>query len=453
MASSPAAAVLAVPEAKESVVATPRVICIIAPMDSGKSSLRDIIVSHSVLPWKTLSFATGVRTAASVLTRNFITVANSQSTAGKSRVVPVEALPATYDEWITLLKVAFAWHPHTAMVTRRAWISAIRRFYKYPSISSSISSDIEFEETVSKVHTLELQPPGSIMTVGVVLQQCGTELARGLFGVRVWVDRLVSEWQSPPRAGAPLVIDDMRFTDEYEYFKEMGAFFVRIDARERLAKKRTSASGSAPTAGASAGTLATAAATTVIAADGRDMLHESEKYAASFVVDLEIQNNGTLEEFRKSVCASKPLVKVGVLERNATVAAPFVSFRKQACTDSIVTAITTPLPTCSYVYGRDSLLGHIYVSGPMSGKLNLNKDAFDRAEMEAKEKGWPWVMNPHKINPATAHGDWAQCMRNDLAALMRCEAILMLPEWRQSDGACLELYNAMMLGMKVYHAA
>ena len=88
----------------------------------------------------------------------------------------------------------------------------------------------------------------------------------------------------------------------------------------------------------------------------------------------------------------------------------------------------------------------VYISGPMTGYPNLNKRAFAMAVESIASLGMTAV-NPHDLcNP---DWDWRRCMREDIAALCACDAIMMLPGWEKSNGAQLELHVAHRLGMNV----
>jgi hypothetical protein len=107
----------------------------------------------------------------------------------------------------------------------------------------------------------------------------------------------------------------------------------------------------------------------------------------------------------------------------------------------------------------------LYLAGPMSDLPDLNFPAFNKEAARLRALGYT-VVNPAEINGGdselvacstmtpnelTAH--WRKCMRKDIAALMTCDGIAMLPGWRQSKGACLEHHNATALGMLVLECA
>lgn len=90
----------------------------------------------------------------------------------------------------------------------------------------------------------------------------------------------------------------------------------------------------------------------------------------------------------------------------------------------------------------------LYLSGPMTGLLNLNRPAFFRAERELRQLGYDIV------NPARVHGpdtwDWSDYVRADLLAMLSfCSGVATLPHWEQSKGANLEVLVAGRLGWPV----
>lgn len=90
----------------------------------------------------------------------------------------------------------------------------------------------------------------------------------------------------------------------------------------------------------------------------------------------------------------------------------------------------------------------IYISGPMTGLPGLNFDAFNAEEGRLSRNGWE-VVNPAKINP-DKHLSWQACMRTDIAALVFCDAVQLLPGWESSKGAVLEHHVADRLGLTIY---
>jgi hypothetical protein len=91
-----------------------------------------------------------------------------------------------------------------------------------------------------------------------------------------------------------------------------------------------------------------------------------------------------------------------------------------------------------------------YLAGPMSGLPGLNFAAFHSRAAELRAIG-KTVVNPAEINP-DAKLEWHQCMRADIAQLVTCDAIEMLPGWEDSRGARLEHHIAERLGMEIHFA-
>jgi len=85
----------------------------------------------------------------------------------------------------------------------------------------------------------------------------------------------------------------------------------------------------------------------------------------------------------------------------------------------------------------------------MTGLPDLNFPAFHRAAATLRASGYD-VINPAEINPDPTAG-WEACMRQDIAQLVTCEAIALLPGWQNSRGAKLEHHIATHLGMREIH--
>lgn len=112
-----------------------------------------------------------------------------------------------------------------------------------------------------------------------------------------------------------------------------------------------------------------------------------------------------------------------------------------------------------------------YISGPITGYTNLNRDAFEKADADLQKQGYITV-NPHGINkeldnkwnkkldelgvswdsmPETIRRQiWEDYMKNDIKHLMTCTVLFALEGWETSKGARVEIYLAKTLGLKVY---
>ncbi|WP_225784689.1 DUF4406 domain-containing protein [Xenophilus sp. Marseille-Q4582] len=92
-----------------------------------------------------------------------------------------------------------------------------------------------------------------------------------------------------------------------------------------------------------------------------------------------------------------------------------------------------------------------YIAGPMTGLPELNFPAFHARAAELRAAGFE-VENPAEIN-ADPKAKWEDCMKADIARLVTCDAVLLLPGWEKSRGARLEAHIAQELGLQLvaYH--
>lgn len=93
----------------------------------------------------------------------------------------------------------------------------------------------------------------------------------------------------------------------------------------------------------------------------------------------------------------------------------------------------------------------IYLAGPMTGLPMFNQPAFYIAADELREAGW------EVINPADNYGGRTDLPRSsyllvDIALLLQCEALALLPGWQHSVGARLEYLLARELCLPILDA-
>ncbi len=95
----------------------------------------------------------------------------------------------------------------------------------------------------------------------------------------------------------------------------------------------------------------------------------------------------------------------------------------------------------------------LYISGPMTGLPESNYPAFNEAAARYRALGNA-VVNPVEV---CAHlrdkpnVTWLEYMQPCMAALLSCEAVVMLPGWTKSKGARLEHHTARELGFAIVY--
>ncbi len=87
----------------------------------------------------------------------------------------------------------------------------------------------------------------------------------------------------------------------------------------------------------------------------------------------------------------------------------------------------------------------VYIAGPMSGLEDDNFPSFHAAEKMLRQLGFD-VFNP-AIEDEPKDETLAWYLARDLPELCRCDAIALLPGWRESKGARAEHAVAQALGL------
>jgi len=103
-----------------------------------------------------------------------------------------------------------------------------------------------------------------------------------------------------------------------------------------------------------------------------------------------------------------------------------------------------------------------YISGPISGYPDGNKDSFYTTHKKLEEISIRTgvnlqIVNPHDLDlvaapPVDLNPDahWIWCMRRDIKALCDCDAVVLLPGWELSRGARMEVWTAHKFGMPFF---
>lgn len=92
----------------------------------------------------------------------------------------------------------------------------------------------------------------------------------------------------------------------------------------------------------------------------------------------------------------------------------------------------------------------IYLAGPMTGLPQYNYPAFNVAAALLRKMSFT-VINPAEL-AIDPDAPWHEHMRRDIAALVQCDAICMLPGWENSTGARLEHQIAKTLGFTIIYS-
>lgn len=81
----------------------------------------------------------------------------------------------------------------------------------------------------------------------------------------------------------------------------------------------------------------------------------------------------------------------------------------------------------------------LYLSGPMTSIKDLNRPCFRRYAKALRKKGYR-VVSPPELDKISPQRTWEGCLQRDIQYLMTCDKIAVLPGWKKSRGANLEVY-------------
>lgn len=91
----------------------------------------------------------------------------------------------------------------------------------------------------------------------------------------------------------------------------------------------------------------------------------------------------------------------------------------------------------------------LYIAGKITGDSNY-LEKFAKAEKEILK-----IYNCETINPANLRlpksCTWDDSMRITLQMLDLADGIILLPDWRESPGACMECGYALKAEKKIFH--
>lgn len=115
---------------------------------------------------------------------------------------------------------------------------------------------------------------------------------------------------------------------------------------------------------------------------------------------------------------------------------------------------------------RASVKGkRVFLSGPITGMPDYNRELFAEAEKYLRGSGARWVYNPSKLSPRSGspklHAEYMRETLHELTASsdtrgtnknqrgLYYDAIVLLPGWKSSVGARMEMAVAESIGMEV----
>lgn len=92
---------------------------------------------------------------------------------------------------------------------------------------------------------------------------------------------------------------------------------------------------------------------------------------------------------------------------------------------------------------------NVYISGPVTGNKDY-KEQFGSMSYLLKREGHGAVNPVQIMEPVRGVLDYKTILQADLDLLEGCDAILLLPGWQDSHGACKEYDKSVRLGIKIY---
>jgi hypothetical protein len=88
----------------------------------------------------------------------------------------------------------------------------------------------------------------------------------------------------------------------------------------------------------------------------------------------------------------------------------------------------------------------LYICGRVTGDANYQRK-FKDAEVELRAASYTDIVNPARLVPDGTC--WKEAMRICLKAMLDCDGLALLPDWRDSRGAKIEAYLAINLGIDI----
>jgi len=89
----------------------------------------------------------------------------------------------------------------------------------------------------------------------------------------------------------------------------------------------------------------------------------------------------------------------------------------------------------------------VYISGPMTGIKNFNREAFNRASLELRIAGHI-ALNPARHPVGLEYGEY---MSYAMLDIFNCDYVFLLPGWENSPGAKREVALAKQQGKELFN--
>lgn len=91
----------------------------------------------------------------------------------------------------------------------------------------------------------------------------------------------------------------------------------------------------------------------------------------------------------------------------------------------------------------------VYIAGPMRGIPDFNYPAFNEAAADLRGQGFE-VVNPAELFDGDSSRPAEEYLKQDIADLVTCDEVAVLPGWQESAGARVEVQVARALGLDVW---
>lgn len=92
----------------------------------------------------------------------------------------------------------------------------------------------------------------------------------------------------------------------------------------------------------------------------------------------------------------------------------------------------------------------LYVIGPVTGRENLNREAFEDARAKLEQAGYDVTIPHDVVLPRTTH---SVAMRLSIKTMLCCDGVAALIDWDESEGAKLEKRVAKACGIETRYVS